>query len=113
MSFLYPRTVDVYRPQATAGVGNVGYVAPVPSTDKLIASGISASIQLKKEVGSMEAKLPGDTTRRTYWRIICQAALGTIKDRDVLVDDQGIRYQVTAAYWNSLGYQCLCERLEA
>lgn len=111
MSWMYPRTVTVTRPAQTTGVGLQAYQA-APQSPTTIGS-YPASIQLKKEVGIPPAKLPGDAARTTYWTIFVQTTLGTIRDRDILIDDQSARYQVTAAYWNSLGYACLCERLEA
>ncbi len=112
MSFLYPRTVSVQRPGASVpGVGLQAYSAPTVAP--VVATGLPASIQLKKEVGTLPASLPGDVSRRTYWNIFVRCALGTVLDRDVIIDDAGVRYQVTGAYWNSLGYACLCERLES
>ena len=38
---------------------------------------------------------------------------GSVKDRDIILDDEGIRYQVGQAYWEVLGYKLVCIRLEA
>ena len=111
MSFLYPRTISVYRDAEPLTAGLQSYMAPNQS--QLVAAGIAASIQLKKQVSTQPADLPADISRRTYWNIIFRAPLGTVLDNDTIVDDLGVRYQVTAAYWNSLGYNCLCERMEA
>ncbi len=49
------------------------------------------------------------------WQIFIPAwslGLGAIEDRDIIADDLGERYQVQASYWNSLGYNCTCERLQ-
>ena len=40
-------------------------------------------------------------------------AKGTVRDRDVIVDDEFYRYEVAQAYWNRLGMKLLCIRLEA
>lgn len=114
MSFMYPRTISVYRDSEPTTGGLKSYNQPNQQT--LIASGIAASIQLKKEAGSMPTHLPADTSRRTYWNImipVSAATLGTIRNNDTIVDDIGVRYQVTAAYWNSLGYSLLAELMEA
>lgn len=111
MSFIYPRTISVYRAGAVASQGLQTYNDVNPLT--LIASGLPATIDLKKEVGSQPAGLPGDTSRRTYWNINFKGALGLVLDNDVIVDDLGQRYQVTGAYWTMLGYQVLAERIAA
>lgn len=112
MSFLYPRTISISRPTQPVGVGAVGYGAELPATETAIASGIAASIQQKRDGKMPGAGLPGDA-RSTLWRIFFNGlASGFVVDRDIITDDLGIRYQVQAAYWNSMGYNCLCERLE-
>jgi len=111
MSFLYPRTISISRPTQPTGVGAVGYGGELPATETAVASGVAASIQQKKEGRPPPAGLPGDA-RMTLWRIFFNLPNGTVADRDIIADDLGIRYQVQAAYWNSLGYNCLCERLE-
>lgn len=109
MSFLYPRTISVYRSTGTPTPGLQAYSDVSEQT--LVASSIPATIDLKKEVGAQPANLPGDTSRRTYWNINFKGALGLVMDNDIIVDDLGQRYQVTAAYWTMLGYQVLAERI--
>jgi len=110
LALYVPRTVTISRPTAPSGVGAVGYAEPTLTT---VATNVPCAIEVKKEVGSQPAKLPGDITRRTYWTVGLFAPLGTVHDRDVLTDDLGQRYQVTADDWTPLGYQLLAERLEA
>lgn len=115
MSFLYPRTVSISRPTQPDGVGAVGYGGETKVSEMAIASGISANIQLNKQHGNQVVNLPGDGAR-TLWKILMpayQAPLGLIQSRDIVTDDAGVRYQVVAPYWNSLGHNLLCERLEA
>lgn len=112
MSFIFPRTITVKRHTATAGKGFVGYSGVTDGDLTVILSNVQASIQLKRSGGSPEAKLPADGDK-TKWRIMFQAAVGTVTENDLIIDDLGKRYQVKGAYWNSLGYQCACELLEA
>ena len=114
MSFLYPRTVAITRPTSAPSVGLQAYGGTVVASETSVATGLSASIQLKKQQGaSDDPGLPGNAGR-TQWRIFIPAtALGLIETRDVVTDDLGQRYQVTGPYWNSLGHTLLCERLEA
>lgn len=116
MSFHYPRTIAITRPSVQSGVGVVGYGGVQQSNETPVASGIQAAIQEKKEGGKPDARLPADASRRTYWKVLIPLAAlanGTINDRDIVTDDLGARYQVISNYWNSLGYNLLCERLEA
>lgn len=80
-------------------------------------NGVPCSIQKKNMSSAITVKLPADVANRTLWTIFIPLSAGipngAIKDRDIIVDDLGIRYQTTADYWNSLGYALICERLEA
>lgn len=104
-------TISVKRPGAPSGVGNVGYAEPTPA---YVITDVPAFISLKKDIGRPPVGLPGDVSKRTYWEIDLYAPIGTIRTGDTVTDDLGYRYQVVADDWNSpLGYQLLCERLEA
>lgn len=112
MSFIYPRSVVVTRPTQPTGIGAVGYSAVQVSTEIPVASNIPANIQMFKD--KPNSTLPADAGK-TMWKImipLSAVALGVIQTRDIITDDLGQRYQVHAPYWNSLGHNCLCERLE-
>ena len=115
MSFLYPRTVSVARYTPKTGVGYQGYEGHTQDSEPVtLITDLPASIQLKSVSGAPEVKLPTDVSKRTYYRICIPgsaASLGDIMENDVIIDDLGLRYQVTSPYWNSLGYQLICERL--
>lgn len=115
MSFIYPRQIAVTRQVPVTGGGVQSYSGMQPAEEANIASGLPASIQLAKERGRPEANLPSDGGR-TLWKVLMPLSaipLGTVHSRDILTDDLGVRYQVIGPYWNSLGYNMLCERLEA
>lgn len=112
MSFLYPRTIAITRAAQQSNVGSLPYGGSVVAQETPVASGVPASIQLKKEGGKMPTDLPLDIAKRTFWNIFFDLPLGTVIDRDFITDDTGIRYQVSATYWTPLNTQCLCERLE-
>jgi hypothetical protein len=112
MSFIYPRVISITRPPVLSGIGAQPYQGLETGTETTVATGISASIQQCKESKQPAANLPGDVTRGTLWYIFFRRELGLVRDRDIITDDLGIRYQITAAYWKSLGYKCLCERLQ-
>jgi hypothetical protein len=114
MSFIFPRIVQISRPNPTTGIGALPYQGLLPTNETILFTNIPASIQ---ERGSTQQKagIPADTKGAPMWIIIIPLAYcpnGSIMDRDVITDDLSIRYQVSAAYWNSLGYQCECERLQ-
>lgn len=118
MSFMYPRTVAVWRPNKTTPtqVGDVGYSAERGASDEtLVVSGLSASIQFDRQGQHNPVGLPTDATYKPVWKVFIPksaAALGSILANDVVIDDLGIRYQVFSPYWNSLGYRLGCIVLE-
>jgi hypothetical protein len=116
MSFLYPRTIAITRPNNTTQPGyNPTYSGLSPSQETSIASDLPASIQLKKDRGRPETGLPSDTAAKSQWTVFIPRramAPGTINTWDIITDDLGARYQVVADYWNSFGYSLLTERLE-
>lgn len=122
---LYPRTIDVHRPKTNAvdGSGNpqkglVAYSGATQGTggEAVIMTGIPCSIQARS-VGKVEARgvTPADAPGPVQWHIYIparSAAKGSIHDRDIIVDDESMRYQVAGAYWNILGFRLLTIRLE-
>ena len=115
MSFLYPRTASFHRPAAQTGVGVVGYGGQTVATETAIAGaqGVRCSIQERRE-GSQMPTLPADGYKPTWYVYIPKSVLakGVLEDRDVMVDDLGVRFQVIAAYWDSLGYRLTVVSLE-
>ncbi len=114
MSFVYPRTISVKRIAAVSAAGNQGYRNPQQSLETSILTGLPASIQFDTHGSRPLPAVPDDTQGRTMWRIFIpkrSAALGQIQKNDIVVDDQGTRYQVEAPYWNSLGYALRAELL--
>ena len=112
MGFIYPRVISISRPGAQTGAGAVGYGGQVPSNETNVASNIPASIQHKRYFGKL-AGLPGDVGRSSDWQILFTGvAQGAVQNRDIVTDDLGNRYQISAAYWNSMGWNCAAEILE-
>jgi hypothetical protein len=116
VSFLYPRTASFHRPAGQTGIGAVGYGGQTVAAETPIsgAQGVRCSIQERRE-GAQTSMLPGDGYKPTWYVFIPKAALakGTLLDRDAMIDDAGLRYQVIAAYWDSLGYRLTVASLEA
>jgi hypothetical protein len=107
MGFMYPRTVSFVRSAAQSGVGVVGYGGHTTATETQIAANIPASVQARREGGTAPNGLPGDGTKPTWYVFIPRSKLakGTVENRDIMIDDEGERYQVIQPYWDSLGYR--------
>jgi hypothetical protein len=125
MGMLYPSTVAVHRLKTVAGsadaIGLVGYSGAEQSTtspqgETVLFTKVRANIQASQTGRKKDSALPQDAVSAPTWRIyIPRTALarGSVRDRDVIVDDEMYRYEVAQAYWNVLGYQLVCIRLEA
>lgn len=115
MSFLYPRKITITRPTAQGGEGKIGYGGKTQAGEDVLAEDVPCNIQLRREGQKNSTGLPGDATRPTYdVRIPKRAlALGVVHDRDLITDDEGVRYLVVGPYWDSLGYAVRVELLHA
>ena len=128
MSFLYPRTIEVHRLKTVAGatdnaIGLTGYSGAEQSTstqdaqgEQVLFTAIAASIQAGATGRKKDSSLPQDVVYAPTWKIFIPAsalAQYSVRDRDIILDDEGYRYEVGQAYWNFLGYQLVCIRLEA
>lgn len=128
MSFLYPRTVAIHRPRGatpagtTPQVGDIGYAsqdwstAPGdPNGEDVILTGVPASIQFQSPISRSFTGVPTDAHSPSGWNVFIPkraAAQGSIRTRDVVIDDQGVRYQVIAPYWTPLGHNLRVEQEE-
>jgi hypothetical protein len=102
MSFLYPRTIAVLRPNSVspvtvrpASVRSLAYSGETPTSDRVtgesvVFASIPASIQFRSTSMKRDNHLPGDTERPGIWKVFIpkrHAALGSIRNRDIIVDD--------------------------
>lgn len=114
MSFLYPRQIVLSRSDPQTGAGwQPGYAAEQRADEVVIIGGIPASVQLNQRGGHSPVGLPTDTTD-TLWNVLvpkASLAKGTVKQGDVITDDEEERYVVHAPYWDSLGYNLLVRHL--
>lgn len=119
MSFLYPRTITVWRLPAQNLAGDQGDIGQTEATLQQVGGGsasMSAAIQMKKDSSSQPAHLPGDISKRVYWELLTPPGtqLITIISNDEIHDDLGKKYQVVGVYLTAMGnQQCMCERIEA
>jgi len=117
MSFIFPRVIAISRLEIASVAGAAPYRGSgIVSAETILFTGVPASIQSRGATGQ-KAGIPADTKGVPVWIIIIPLGFdtivsGSIIDRDVVTDDLDVRYQVSAAYWNSLGYQLECQRLQ-
>lgn len=126
---IYPRTVAVHRQKTVAGttdiIGGVGYSGAEQGVgiegETVLLTGLPASIQVGAAGRATKSAiagsgLPGDAVIRPIWNIFIPASAITqysIRDRDIITDDEGYRYEVATNYWTELGYQLSTVREEA
>lgn len=127
-TFIYPRLIEIRRPKTVAGstgagddIGYVGYSGEEDSETSAggyttLFTGIPASIQAGATGQKRVGELPANAFSQPTWRIFVpleSLAQYSVRDRDIVVDDEEYRYLVGQAYWNVLGYRLTCIRLEA
>jgi hypothetical protein len=116
VSFIYPRLITIKRPGKQTGVGaRADYAADQIENETVVVCDVPASIQARNANGKNPVGLPGDGALQS-WRVLTPKgalAFGQVKDRDIVVDDCGNRFQVLADYSNSLGCNFIVSRLEA
>jgi hypothetical protein len=112
---VYPRIVTIHRPNANNAPGDRGYSGLTKAAETVVASNLSASIQLRSRGGEPDASVPADAYGRASWNIfipVAVIAIGTVTENDVIVDDLGKRYQVAGAEWSPLGYNITADLLK-
>lgn len=127
-TFIYPRLIEIRRPKTVAvstATGDVlGYAGYSGEEDSTTSAGgyvtlftnIPASIQAAATGQKRVGELPANAFSQPTWRIFIpleSLAQYSVRDRDLVVDDEQYRYVVGQAYWDSLGYSLRCIRAEA
>jgi hypothetical protein len=130
MSFLYPRSIQVRRLQTAAvqngvqEVGGIGYAGAEQvdaeydplNGEQILFKNICCSIQAEQSGRTKDGLLPSDATSKAMWKILIQPRalpIYSIRDRDIIVDDEGYRHIVTQNYWTGISYELSVVRLEA
>jgi hypothetical protein len=115
LSFLYPRTVQISRPNSDNAAGVQPYAGVVETNETVIATGLPASIQATMAGAKNPSGVPA-AGAKTNWYVFIPAfacARGTVLQDDVVTDDLGERYQVASNFWDSLGYRLTVEKMQA
>src|SRR5215472_1292430 len=121
---IYDRVIEIHRTVTqetqTPAVGDTGYSGETQDTgtvtgqEQVLYTNIPAVISTKS-AGRSKGPLPADIVYLTSWTIgIPVDAIPEfgIRDKDIIVDDDGYRYLVGAAGWTSLQWNLECVRLE-
>jgi hypothetical protein len=112
MSFLYPRTISISRPNSRPVVGQQPYGGVTKADETEIAPNVPARIQVDRQGTLPGAKLPGDAAGQSIWLILFILPLGTVKDRDLITDELGNRYQIISYEWGPLLTTARCQIME-
>jgi hypothetical protein len=121
---IYSRTIAIHRPGVIAAPGatNVAtlvntYSGETIAAETVLFTGIPASIQYKDRDLRPTSPLPADTTRPGGWNVYVPASAGItpgdVTENDLIIAENGDRYQVEAAYPNIMGWKFHCRFLKA
>jgi hypothetical protein len=120
---IYSRTVSIFRPQpATTGTGgNIGYsgIQASHASDTIIATNVPASIQStsmgsrRNSASGLAAAAPGPVVWNIFLPLLSGLPLGSIKDRDFVIDDIGNKYLIGAAEWTPIAWTLRCVKEQA
>lgn len=123
---IFDRMVAIHRNKTEAGAGTgtiglAGYSGPEqptssPEGEVVLYTNIVASVQQRTAGRASGGPLPADPSYRPEWVIVIPVLAGVprygIRDRDIVIDDEGYRYAVEAARMSTFGYRLSCVRLE-
>ena len=111
MSFLYPNSVRVSRPQGSDALGAQAYSGLTQQQETTIVTRASAHIQPERQGAKPLPGLPGDAEGQPTWKVILKLPKCTVQVRDVLTDELGTRYQAVYAAWTPLATTVLAVRM--
>lgn len=115
---LFIRTVTFKRPMLPTSGGLIGYQGVSESTEDVLISGVPANVEIASSGrNSASSGLPGDSPGPIKWTITlppsAMATMPEIMERDVIYDDRGERFQVSAYQPSQIGARIDCVRLTA
>lgn len=118
INLLYPRTISITRPTPVNSVGFVGYEGDTRAAETQIATGVMANVEIAASGrNSAGGGIPSDSAGPIKWTVTLPAsavaALPLIMERDVIYDDLGRRFQVSAYQPSAIGARVDAVRLLA
>jgi hypothetical protein len=112
---MYARRIKIERPDLTTGEGAIGYGGLTRAKLSTIFTDIHASVQARNSGKANTVHLPADTPV-AEWRVMVkrgQLADGDVRNKDVITDDLGRRFEVKSDYCHGMGMTLTVDRLEA
>lgn len=110
--FLYPRTITIKRAKTDASPGAQPYSGTTPTNEDTLFQNIAAHIEAEKAGAAPPSNLPANSQGEPIYLIIFKLPLGAVADRDIIVDDLNLRYQVISTDWGPLVTTCRSKKLE-
>lgn len=100
------RTVTIFRPQQQVGVGALPYGGNTALNQTEIVTAFPVSVLINSKADKGPVNLPGDT-RQSWWNLLLPPIPSgvLIKGADVVEDEIGNRYIVSAAELTSMGWR--------
>jgi hypothetical protein len=116
--FIYPYSVTIKRQAAVAVVGETKtYGGVQAATETTVVEDLPANIEYYSTSIPNESGMPGNSYGRGRYRVFIPIEYGGVRSigvqkSDTVIDDDGNRYQIHSAYWNSLGYAIHADLIE-
>lgn len=121
---IYSRVIAIHRPGAVAASGGTNvatlvsrYSGGTIASETVLFTGLPASIQYKDRDIRPTSPIPGDIARPGGYNIYIPASAGIqpngVTENDIVIAENGDRYQVEAAYPNVMGWKLHCRYLKA
>jgi hypothetical protein len=107
------QTLTFSRQPKTTAAGLQAYSALASPAPVVYAQGIPGVLNIKKDTGRPQADLPGDASLRAFYACNFYLPDGLVQHRDIVTDENGLRYQVVSVSSGLLGTQALVEVLES
>jgi len=119
MGFIYPRTITIKRPSTAlpAAGASTGYSALLPGDETTIYSGLEARIEIWRTGGRPNEHFVADAAIQPLWRVYIPTTclqgppINTILLRDIIIDDNGMRYQVASAEFLAISWRIVVQQL--
>lgn len=112
MSFLRPHTITVWRNENDTSLGRQGYGADLRSEEVKVLGPVAANISEARQARPVPHNIPNAAMFRGIYLIVFEGADGLVKTKDIVIDQNGNRYQAMSVSWGKLGCSVLGELME-
>lgn len=112
MSFLRPHTVNVWRVQKTATTGLGPYGADEETDEIKVFGPVRANISEARQARPVPHGIPGAAMFRGIYLIVFRCSDGIVQTKDIVIDQNGNRYQAMSVTWGRFGVSVMGELME-